>query len=109
MSLVTAIERPTSVFAKDRRSSDRIDVAIWTQIHTKSGEAHPIRITNISPAGLMGMTPCTSDEASRITIELPELGTLDGSIAWRLGDRIGISFRRMMTEEDFLQLVPFCL
>lgn len=109
MSLVTAIERPASVFAKDRRSSDRIDVAIWTQLHTKGSEAYPIRITNVSPAGLMGMTPCPSDEATRITIDLPELGTLDGSIAWRLGDRIGISFRRMMTEEDFLLLAPFCL
>jgi hypothetical protein len=109
MSLTTTIERPTSVFAQDRRASDRIDVAIWTQLYTKTGEAHPIRITNISPAGLMGMTPCIADDASKVTLDLPELGVLNGSIAWRLGDRIGIEFRRMMTEEDFLKLVPFCL
>jgi hypothetical protein len=109
MSLIETIERPTSVFAKDRRASDRIDVAIWTQLYTKTGAEHPIRITNISPAGLMGMTPCILDEASKVTLDIPELGTLGGSIAWRLGDRIGIEFRRMITEEDFLKLAPYCL
>jgi hypothetical protein len=109
MSLITTIERPASVFAQDRRASDRIDVAIWTQLYAKSGDAYPIRITNISPAGLMGMTPCLLDEASKITLELPELGVLNGAIAWRMGDRIGIEFRRMITEEDFLQLVPYCI
>jgi PilZ domain len=109
MSLVPVVDLRPSVFAQDRRFADRIDVAIWTRLQLCDEIEDPIRITNISTAGMMGMTPCDACEGTRVTLKLPELGWIDGRVAWRLGDRIGIEFRKAIIEADFLALTPYCL
>ena len=109
MPLDTLVESRPSVFAQDRRNSDRLDVAIWTQLTLGQDTEFPVRITNMSTIGLMAMTPSNAAEGAKIQLELPEIGWIEGRIAWRLGDRIGIEFRKPIVEGDFLLLTPYCL
>jgi hypothetical protein len=109
MLLVPVNEQRPSVFASDRRANDRIDVALWTRIGLSDDSEYPVRITNISCAGLMAMTPCPASEDIAVRVKIGEIGWVDGIIAWRMGDRIGIEFDTMMTDHDFLTLAPYCI
>jgi hypothetical protein len=106
-SLLT--EPGVSVFATDRRSEERIDVAIWSEIQTGEDMGCPLRITNISLSGLMGMSPSTIQSDVMVRVKLPEIGWVEGYIVWRMIDRIGIDFRKALQPECFLKLSPYCL
>ncbi len=109
MSVVTETLGNVSVFASDRRSDERIDVAIWTRIKLSDQSEFPARITNISRIGLMAMTPCEINDGVRLELEIPEIGWISGELQWRLGDRMGIAFRRELAPQAFMLLAPFCL
>jgi PilZ domain len=102
-------EPTSSVFASDRRSEERIDVAIWSEIQTGEDVGCPLRITNISLSGLMGMSPSTLQSDILVRVKLPEIGWIEGYIMWRMIDRIGIDFRKALQPESFLKLSPYCL
>ncbi len=109
MLLVPNHEKHSSVFASDRRSSERIDVAIWTRIGLSDDSEYPARITNISTIGLMAMTPCPAAEDISVRVKIAELGWIDGSIAWRMGDRIGIEFDNPISDQEFMTLAVYCI
>lgn len=97
------------VFALDRRSLDRLDVAIWSQIRGDDDTDHPARITNISPAGLMAMTPAPLQSDQHVRINLPEIGWVAARVGWTMGDRAGFEFHVMLEDEPFSRLAPYCL
>lgn len=109
MAHAPAQETKSSVFASDRRACDRIDVAIWTRLGLSDDSEYPARITNISPSGLMAMTPCQAAEDVPVRIKIPEIGWVDATIAWHMGDRIGVEFDDVMSDEVFSLLIPYCL
>lgn len=98
-----------SVFATDRRSAERVDVVIWARVGLSDDSEYPARITNISTAGLMAMTPCPAAEDVGVRIKLPEIGWIECNVAWRMDDRIGLSFDRALSEEEFFLLNPYRL
>jgi PilZ domain len=77
--------------AEERRASDRVDVALWGRIRFR-GTSHPARICNLSPGGMMAMTPFALRAFSEIDIEIPVLGWRSGLVAWVKGDTVGIEF-----------------
>jgi hypothetical protein len=109
MSLDPAIDPSVPVFASDRRSSERLDVTIWTRVAFGEDAEFPFRVSNISTAGLMGMTPCPCAEDAKLRVKLPEIGWVDARVSWRMGDRTGITFRRPLLNDAFLLLSPYCL
>jgi hypothetical protein len=109
MSLEPATSAKPSVFASDRRSCDRIDVTIWTRISLSDDSEYPARITNISPGGLMAMTPCPAAADVPLRIKIVELGWVEAKVAWQMGDRVGIEFEDVLDDHRFAMLAPYCL
>lgn len=97
------------VFALDRRSLDRIDVAIWSSIRAEDDVDNPARITNISPAGLMAMTPAKLVADQQVRINLPDIGWVAARVGWTMGDRAGFEFNVLLDDEAFAKLAPFCI
>jgi c-di-GMP-binding flagellar brake protein YcgR len=109
MLLTSTQENRSSVFASDRRSSERIDVTLWTRISLSDDSEYPARVTNISPSGMMAMTPCGAHEDVTVRVKIVEIGWVDGIIAWRMNDRIGIIFDHVLSDQDFTALAPYCI
>jgi hypothetical protein len=86
LNVLTAVEN-----ADDRRARDRLDVAMWGRIRFR-GTSHPARICNLSPGGLMAMTPFALRDYSEVDIEIPVLGWRSAMVAWVEGDKIGCEF-----------------
>ena len=61
------------VFATDRRSAERVDVALWVRIRVQGQPEHPARIANISRTGFMAMTPCPVYDYAPVLVELPRI------------------------------------
>jgi PilZ domain len=95
------------VFAVDRRSSERVDVALWVRIRVQGQPEHPARIANISRTGFMAMTPCPVYDYAPVLVELPRIGWVRATSLWSLGDRIGGEFEQAIAPDDFAKLRPF--
>ena len=95
------------VFAVDRRSSDRVDVAIWAKIRVQGQPEHPARIANISPTGFMAMTPCPIYDYAPMLVDLPRIGWVKATALWSLGDRVGGEFEHLLEPEAMNLLRPF--
>jgi hypothetical protein len=109
MSIEPAHESKLAIFASDRRACERIDVAIWTRISLSDDSEYPMRITNISPSGLMGMSPCPACAEVPVRIKIAEIGWVEGKIAWQMGDRIGVEFDQVIDDKVFAVLAHYCL
>jgi PilZ domain len=97
------------IFALDRRSKDRVDVALWSWIRAEDEEDQPIRITNISLAGLSGMSPVKLVADQQIRLCLPDIGWVAAKTCWVMGDRVGFEFNLLLEDESFLKLARFAL
>ena len=95
------------VFAVDRRSSERVDVALWVRIRVQGQPEHPARIANISRTGFMAMTPCPVFDYAPVLVELPRIGWVRATTLWSLGDRIGGEFEQPIAADEFAKLRPF--
>jgi hypothetical protein len=82
----------TRMHNAERRDSDRVEVAIWTQLRTRDGRTFPARICNISPGGMMIMTPAKLRDYAELNIDLPAIGWKCAMSAWSLSDKMGIEF-----------------
>lgn len=103
----TPVTLASRVFAVDRRSSERVDVALWVRIRVQGQPEHPARIANISCTGFMAMTPCPVYDYAPILVELPRIGWVRATTLWSLGDRIGCEFEPVIAADDFAKLRPF--
>jgi PilZ domain len=97
------------IFALDRRSKDRIDVALWSWIRAEDEEDQPIRITNVSLAGLSGMTPLKLASDQMVRLCLPDIGWVAAKTCWVMGDRVGFEFNLLIEDESFDKLLKFAL
>jgi hypothetical protein len=95
------------VFAVDRRSSDRVDVAIWARVRVQGQPEHPARIGNISSSGFMAMTPCPIYDYAPMLVDLPRIGWVKATALWSMGDRIGAEFEQLLDSEQMALLRPF--
>jgi hypothetical protein len=89
-----AVAKPTFDFdgvPEERRSNERKDVALWGRMRFR-GTSAPARICNLSPGGLMAMTPFQLRAYAEVDVEIPVLGWRNAIVAWVDGDRVGCEF-----------------
>lgn len=55
-------------------------------------EQHRVRVRNLSDGGMMGEGPIKIKRGNRVEIELRNVGTVMGTIAWVQDNRFGIAF-----------------
>ena len=53
---------------------------------------HRVRVRNLSAGGMMAESDAAVARGSRVSVELRNVGWVEGSVAWRQGDRFGIAF-----------------
>ena len=51
-----------------------------------------VMVRNLSAGGMMAEGPTKVVRGSRVAVELRNIGWVDGSVAWKQGDRFGIAF-----------------
>ncbi len=93
--------------AIDRRGAERENLALWSRIRVPSRPDYPLRMCNVTPLGVMAMTPCPALDGDHVQIELPAIGWHEAKIIWVLGDRIGAEFLRPVDRELFQRFIAF--
>lgn len=73
------------------RAVDRSDVLIETQI-TVADRPRAITLVNLSSHGFMGECRAGVPLKSRIKLDVPGVGPLDGCVRWAVGRRVGGRF-----------------
>lgn len=58
------------------------------------GEFRQVRIRNLSEQGLMAEVGMPVAVGTTVTVELPGIGAVDGSVAWSTEGRIGVALSR---------------
>lgn len=56
--------------------------------------AYRIKVRNLSDGGMMGEGVARVQTGMRVTVDLRNIGPVDGSVAWVQGDRFGVAFDR---------------
>jgi hypothetical protein len=65
---------------------------VGTMTFDGQGEAHSIRIRNLSATGMMAEGKALGHVGQKVVIEIKTLGRISGSIAWIAASRMGIAF-----------------
>lgn len=55
-------------------------------------EQHRVRVRNLSDGGMMGEGPMQVSRGNRVEVELRNIGTINGCVAWVQDQRFGIAF-----------------
>lgn len=53
---------------------------------------HRVKVRNLSAGGMMAETDAVVARGTRVSVELRNIGWVDGSVAWRQDNRFGIAF-----------------
>jgi len=73
------------------RIEERAGVAIQTQI-TFAQRPRPITLVNLSSQGFMGECRAGVPLKSRVSLDIPGIGPLQGCVRWSVGRRVGGRF-----------------
>lgn len=57
-----------------------------------SGVEYSVKVRNLSSGGMMAEGAAKVARGSRVSIELRNIGWVEGSVAWKADDRFGIAF-----------------
>ena len=57
-----------------------------------NGHGYPIKVRNLSAGGMMAEGDAPIDRGSPVTVELRNIGAVEGSVAWVQERRFGIAF-----------------
>jgi len=52
----------------------------------------PVKVRNLSPGGMMAEGDAEVMRGSLVSVELRNIGWVDGTVAWKQGNRFGIGF-----------------
>ena len=77
----------------ETRSVARDSLFLLADIRVEhSADVHRVRVRNLSDGGMMGEGQLRVQRGHRLTIELRNIGTVNGTIAWVQDNRFGIAF-----------------
>ena len=77
----------------ETRSVSRDSLFLLANVRVEQqSEQHRVRVRNLSDGGMMGEGTLTVQRGNRVEIELRNIGTIGGSIAWVQDQRFGIAF-----------------
>lgn len=76
-----------------RRSVEREGVFLLADARVGRDPAqHRIKVRNLSQRGLMGEGPVQVTSGTRVSIDLPEVGSVVGTVVWVQQPRFGVAF-----------------
>jgi hypothetical protein len=77
----------------DTRSVARDSLFLLADLGIEQAEeTHRVRVRNLSDGGMMGEGSLRVRRGDRVRIELRNVGTVHGSVAWVQDDRFGVAF-----------------
>lgn len=57
-------------------------------------ETQRVKVRNLSTGGLMGESDLQIEAGARLSVELRNIGKIDGTVAWVQGRRFGVAFEQ---------------
>lgn len=79
--------------AIQKRQEPRLPVEITSRYRTGSGQAHIVRVSNLSRSGCMLHQNYSALSVGRmLTIRLGEIGPIDSVVRWKDGLNVGLEF-----------------
>lgn len=77
----------------ETRSVARDSLFLLADIRVEQGaEVHRVRVRNLSDGGMMGEGTLRVQRGNRLTVELRNIGTVGGTVAWVQDNRFGVAF-----------------
>lgn len=77
----------------DTRSVSRDSLFLLANVRVEhEREQHRVRVRNLSDGGMMGEGPMLVARGNRVEVELRNIGTIPGCVAWVQDQRFGIAF-----------------
>ncbi|MEL7218453.1 MAG: PilZ domain-containing protein [Pseudomonadota bacterium] len=77
----------------ETRSVSRDSLFLLATIRVEQGQdSHRVRVRNLSDGGMMGEGNLRVKRGNRLQIELRNLGSVEGTVAWVQDNRFGIAF-----------------
>ncbi len=58
-----------------------------------SDEVHRIKVRNLSAGGMMGEGPVRVTRGGMVSVQIRNIGWVDGTVAWVQDNRFGVAFR----------------
>jgi hypothetical protein len=77
----------------ETRSVARDSLFLLADIRIEQGaEAHRVRVRNLSDGGMMGEGQLRVQRGHRVSVELRNIGSVGGTVAWVQDNRFGVAF-----------------
>lgn len=77
----------------ETRSVARDSLFLLAEVRVEqNADTHKIRVRNLSDGGMMGEGNLRVMRGHRLTIQLRNIGTINGTVAWVQDNRFGIAF-----------------
>ena len=77
----------------DTRQVNRDSLFLLAQVRVDGQDvAHRVKVRNLSAGGMMAEGEVRVTRGSLVMVELRNVGWIEGSVAWKQGDRFGIAF-----------------
>ena len=77
----------------DTRQVNRDSLFLLAQVRVDGQDViHRVKVRNLSAGGMMAEGEGRVTRGSRVMVELRNIGWVEGSVAWKQGDRFGIAF-----------------
>jgi hypothetical protein len=77
----------------ETRSVARDSLFLLADIRVEqSQDVHRVRVRNLSDGGMMGEAQLRVQRGNRVSIELRNIGAVNGTVAWVQDNRFGIAF-----------------
>lgn len=79
----------------DTRQSSRDSLLVLAKLKVDgevSGTEHRVKVRNLSANGMMAEGMVKVARGSLVSVELRNIGWVDGTVAWKQDDRFGIGF-----------------
>lgn len=77
----------------DTRQVNRDSLFLLAQVRVDGQDvAHRVKVRNLSAGGMMAEGEVRVMRGSLVMVELRNIGWVEGSVAWKQGDRFGIAF-----------------
>ena len=77
----------------DTRQVSRDSLFLLAQVKVDGSETPArVKVRNLSAGGMMAEGDVKVTRGARVLVELRNIGWVEGSVAWKQGDRFGIAF-----------------
>lgn len=103
--LHSAIQRAKQAEAQERREAERHNVHIRSVIIDVTMQDEKVTLLNISTKGLLASCEGKFQIGANVSVEIPDLGTLNATIRWAGNSLIGCEFRDAIDESSFFNFL----